>query len=134
MVVGVVGKVDRAAGHFRSGIQHRLMDVVAIHALAAKGGDQRGVDIQDTMLKVVRDRHVFEEPGHQNVVNFRLATGRENILTVFLVARHSDRMSAALDKRVSGYRHRLHVGFHPRRRRWTRQAECRLVIRWLVIA
>src|SRR5262249_9791512 len=41
VVVLVVREVDRAAGDLRSVGQHRLVNVMAVIAVAAEGGDQR---------------------------------------------------------------------------------------------
>ena len=43
MIVLVVDEVNRAAADFGAVGQHRLMDVVPIKALAAKGRNQRGI-------------------------------------------------------------------------------------------
>ncbi len=47
-VVMLVHEMHCAAGHFRAVFQHGLMDANAVHALAAEGRQQGGMDIHHT--------------------------------------------------------------------------------------
>src|SRR4051812_30192107 len=64
MVVEVIYKVDGAATHFATCRQHRLMDVLSIHPLAAEIGNEPRMNIDDAVFKVWRDENVLQESTH----------------------------------------------------------------------
>ena len=66
VVVMVVDEMNRAAAHFGAVLEDGLVDAVAVHALAAEGGNQGGVDVGDAVLEVGRDQDVFEEAAHDD--------------------------------------------------------------------
>lgn len=77
-VVGVVGEVDGAAGGGFVGVDDGLVDVVAVHALAAELGEQGGVDVEDAVGVVVGDNEQGEEASEDEQVGLGVAAGGEN--------------------------------------------------------
>ncbi len=53
VIVFVVDEVNRAAGDFHAGIEHGLMNMVAVHAGAAKCWDERRVNVHNASGEVV---------------------------------------------------------------------------------
>ena len=78
VVVFVVDEVDGAAGDLDAGVEDGLVDVMAVHAGAAEGGDQRGVDVDDAAGEVGRDGGELQEAGHGDVVDAGVAAGGED--------------------------------------------------------
>lgn len=64
----IVGKVDGAAGDLHARGQGRLVDVVTVVALAAKGGDQRGVDVDHLVREIFRNGEQLQKAGQANQV------------------------------------------------------------------
>lgn len=77
-VVGVVGEVDGAAGGGFVGVEDGLVDVVAVHALAAELGEEGWVDVEDAVLEVVGDDQEGEEAGEDEEVGVCVAAGLED--------------------------------------------------------
>ena len=63
VVVIVVGKMDRAAADLRTHLEDSLVDFAAVKALAAKGRNQRGVDVDHAALVVGRDFEKARKPA-----------------------------------------------------------------------
>ena len=77
VVVFVVDKVDRAAGDFHARVEDRLVNVIAVHAVAAKAGNQRRVNVDDSAGKILGQRRELHEAGHRHVVDTGVAARRE---------------------------------------------------------
>lgn len=77
-VVGVVGEVDGAAGDLAAVVEDGLVDVVAVHALAAEAGEEGGVDVEDFALVVGWDDQEAEEAGEADEVGVGVAGGVED--------------------------------------------------------
>lgn len=69
MVVFEIGKMDSRSGHLDSRIDHRFMDMVAIHPLAAESRDERRVDIDDTPAVFLREKVQRHETSQDNQVH-----------------------------------------------------------------
>ena len=85
VVVLVVDEVNRAACHFRPVVEHRLMNVVAVHPRAAEGGDQRRVDVEHAAGEVVGHGGELQEPRHGNALGPCVAAGAEDGVAVGFV-------------------------------------------------
>ena len=72
-VVVVIGEVDRAAADLHARLDHRLVDLRAIIALAAEGGDQRGVDVDHAALIIGRNVEQGQEAGQDDQVGLAVA-------------------------------------------------------------
>lgn len=77
-VVGVVCKVDGAAGGGFACCEDGFMHMMAVHALAAELGQQRRVDIQHTAGKVVRDDKQREEASEDQQVSVGFSADAEH--------------------------------------------------------
>ena len=104
VVVLVVDEVDGAAGDADAGVEHGLVDVVAVHAGAAEGGDQRGVDVDDAAGEVGRHGGEFQEAGHGDVVDAGVAAGGEDGVAEGFVAGAAGGEIAAANDCVWGCR------------------------------
>ncbi len=49
--------------------QHRLVNAMPVHAMAAERRDERRVDVHHTAGEIVRHGRELEEPGHHDVIN-----------------------------------------------------------------
>ena len=86
VVVLVVDEVDRAAGDFHAGIEHGLMDAIAVHARAAERRNERRVNVHDAADEVVGHRRELQEARHRHVIDARLAARAEHGIAERLIA------------------------------------------------
>ena len=80
MVVLVVGKVDSAAADLDAAGENRLVDALAVKALAAERRDQGRMNVQDAEAEILRDVNQLQEARHANDVGLRLAAEGEDAL------------------------------------------------------
>src|SRR5262245_5796050 len=83
MIIDVVGKVYGTTGDFDASIKHGFMDMMTVEALAAKGGDQRRMDVHDPGGIVVRDANELQEAGHADQLGLRFPAITENLRAEF---------------------------------------------------
>ncbi len=67
MVVFVVGEVNRAPAHTTTAVQNGFMNMMSIEPLSAKRRNQRRVNVEHSILEVVRNVNQAQESreGHQ---------------------------------------------------------------------
>src|SRR5438876_2605586 len=80
VVVLVVGKVDGAAADLDAAGENRLVDALAVKALAAERRDQGRMNVQDAEAEILGDVNQLQEARHANEVGLRLAAEGEDAL------------------------------------------------------
>ena len=87
----LVDKMDRGARHLDAVAKGRLVDLEAVEALAAEGGDQRRMDVDDPVGPLFRKvrREDLQKSRQDNHVNLRaLQRGGESGLKIRTRQRH----------------------------------------------
>ena len=92
----VVSEMNCTAGDFGPLLKDCGVDMVAVHAVATKFGNQGWVDVQNPLFEVFGNGDVLQETGHDDVVDLSFATGGKNIGTVRFVARITGRIAGSL--------------------------------------
>ncbi len=82
MVKLLIDEVKGSAGNSVAGGEHGLMDVVAIHALAAVARQQRWMAVDDAALPFMDDslRHISQKAGQDYQVDMLLAEPLDDML------------------------------------------------------
>src|SRR5690606_31410550 len=61
--------VDAAARDLHPGVEHRLVHVVAKHALTAEQRQKRGVDVQDLAAPLIENLELAEKAGQHDQID-----------------------------------------------------------------
>ena len=80
MVILVIDKMNRTTAHFSAVLQDRLMNAKPIVSFTAKGRDQRRMDVDDPVFKIVRNVQVLQETSHDDQADVLAAAEIENRL------------------------------------------------------
>ena len=93
MIVLVVDKMHGATANGHTTIKCRLMDVLAVHSLAAECWQQGRMNVDHASGKVIRYQDMFKESRHHNILGLALAYGIKHriavrLLVVFGLANH----------------------------------------------
>lgn len=78
VIVLIVCKMDCASAYFRTIVQNRLMDVMAIKPLPTKSRNQGRMDVEDSVMEVRRDNDQLKESRHANQIGLLFAAMLEN--------------------------------------------------------
>src|SRR5690606_19459009 len=84
LVVVVVDKMNRASRELNAVLDGRSVNSQSIKAMAAEGWNQGGVDVNDSIGKVVGDGQQLEIASHHDQLHVMLTTQSENRLAMRL--------------------------------------------------
>lgn len=79
-VVGVVHKMHGAAGDFAAVVEDGLVDFGAEHALAAKAGKKRGMDVDDSPEPARRHFQQAKPAAHADQIDVGIIAERKDLL------------------------------------------------------
>src|SRR6185437_15274282 len=76
-IVFIVGEMNRAAGYLDAHLQGGAMDRQAMKTLATKSRNERGMNVQNAVEKIIGDVQQLEESGQADEIDLSLPAVRE---------------------------------------------------------
>ena len=102
VIIDVVREMDRAAAHFGSVVDDGLVHASPIVALTTERRNEGRVNIDDTIMKILGDRHEPYESRHDDELDARIAAGLKDPLLELLIlagriGSHDERGDVGID-------------------------------------